>query len=160
MVKASRGPDCRPNDAGRAGRTCGNWRVGSANARGAAAAGLTGPYSGHLDGRLGRHPQGSRSLVGWWVGGLLARRCRMTELGACGSPQARWGMSGVGRGVEEIREKWVRWVGREWVACRMGGSGVERCPHREFSCCWKFTHREVFVSSCCTRLLLRRILSA
>ena len=86
MVKANMGPDCRPNDAGRAGRTCGNWRAGSANARGAAAAGLTGPDSGHLDGRLGRHPQGSRSLVGWWLGGLLARRCRMTELGACGSP--------------------------------------------------------------------------
>ena len=29
-------------------------------------------------------------------------------------------MSGVGHGVEEIREKWVRWVGREWVACHMG----------------------------------------
>ena len=32
-------------------------------------------------------------------------------------------MSGVGRGVEEIREKWVRWVGREWVPCRMYGGG-------------------------------------
>ena len=32
----------------------------------------------------------------------------------------RGGMSGVGRGVEEIRETWVRGVGREWVAWLMG----------------------------------------
>ena len=30
------------------------------------------------------------------------------------------GMSGVGRGVEEIGETWVRGVGREWVAWLMG----------------------------------------
>ena len=39
-------------------------------------------------------------------------------------------MSGVGHGVEEIREKWVRWVGREWVQCRMGvvrGGRISSC---------------------------------
>ena len=42
-------------------------------------------------------------------------------------------MSGVGHGVEEIREKWVRWVGREWVACRMGvvrGGKISSCCAR------------------------------
>ena len=42
-VKDRRMPDSRPNDAGRAGRTCGNWLPGSGNARGAAVAGLMAP---------------------------------------------------------------------------------------------------------------------
>ena len=43
MVKHRRGADSRPNDAGWAERTCGNWRPGSENALGAAAAVLNGP---------------------------------------------------------------------------------------------------------------------
>ena len=57
-VKDRRVPDSRPNHAGRAGRTCANWRSGHGKARCAAVAGLMAPFSGHRDGRVGRHPEG------------------------------------------------------------------------------------------------------
>ena len=98
------GPDCRPNEAGRACRTYGNCRSGSGNARGAAVAGLMGPYSRHRDGRVGRPPEGRCSPVVCRVGRFVGRRCRMTAWCACGSYRASGPMSGVGVCVEEAME--------------------------------------------------------